>query len=229
MSWLRSAVNKAVDVGGNNPITRTVRNYADTVVHHAGQVVVEGTKVFQDRIGSQNFQSFKFTVKRLEEVSVSCTGLERIQLLRRWSVQLKGIDRLPGILLDDNAKVHVQTHISNEAIDSPRKASLALYYDSDLGGEPMNFREVFLHSQALEGIIMSMVSCRNANCFILFFEMHVTNLKKMFYRVLKSETIFIIVFSSCFNLREDLLVFIYLYIYWKLTNNKKGTKIIVEK
>lgn len=50
MSWIKSAVNKAVEVGGNSNLTRTVRSYADTVVHQAGQVVVEGAKILQDRI-----------------------------------------------------------------------------------------------------------------------------------------------------------------------------------
>lgn len=50
MSWLRSAVNKAVEVGNKNNLTRTVKNYADSVVQHAGQAVAEGAKIFQDRI-----------------------------------------------------------------------------------------------------------------------------------------------------------------------------------
>lgn len=32
------------------------------------------------------------------------------------------------------------------------------YIDSDMGDEPKTFRDVFLHSQALEGITLSMVS-----------------------------------------------------------------------
>lgn len=47
MSWIRSAVNKAVEVGGNNNLSRAVRSYADTVVN---QAVVGGTKLIQDRI-----------------------------------------------------------------------------------------------------------------------------------------------------------------------------------
>lgn len=46
MSWLRSAVSKAVEVGGKNNLTRTVRNYADTV----GHAVAEGAKILQDRM-----------------------------------------------------------------------------------------------------------------------------------------------------------------------------------
>ncbi|KAG2239584.1 hypothetical protein Bca4012_024272 [Brassica carinata] len=40
MSWLRTAVSKAVEV----------KNYADSVVQQAGQAVAEGAKLFQDRI-----------------------------------------------------------------------------------------------------------------------------------------------------------------------------------
>lgn len=50
MAWFRSAVNKAVEVGNKNNLTRTVRNYADSVVQHAGHAVVEGAKILQDRI-----------------------------------------------------------------------------------------------------------------------------------------------------------------------------------
>ncbi|KAL0347257.1 UNVERIFIED_CONTAM: hypothetical protein Scaly_1741700 [Sesamum calycinum] len=150
MSWLRSAVYKAVEVGGNNNLSRAVRSYADTVVNQAGQAVVGGARLFQDR-GARNFQSYRLAVKRLEEVSVSCRGIERVQLLRRWLVALKEIDRL-------NEAVNSE-HLDkfSEMEDAPSRPTVVMYYDPDLGGEPMNFRDVFLHSQALEGITLSLI------------------------------------------------------------------------
>nr|DAD46116.1 TPA_asm: hypothetical protein HUJ06_004346 [Nelumbo nucifera] len=50
MSWLRSAVSKAVEVGGKNNLTRTVRSYADSVVQHTGQAVAKGAELLQDRM-----------------------------------------------------------------------------------------------------------------------------------------------------------------------------------
>ncbi|WOL04753.1 hypothetical protein Cni_G13475 [Canna indica] len=154
MSWLRSAVNKAVEVGGNN-ITRTVKNYADTVVHHAGQAVAGGAKIFQDRMGIGNYKSFKPTVKRLEEAAVSCRGIERVQLLHRWLFALREIERVYGCSTDD--KSHEQAPSSDESSSFPGNVSSILYFDSEEGGEPMNFRDVFLYSQALEGITLSMI------------------------------------------------------------------------
>ncbi|KAL1549482.1 paramyosin-like isoform X1 [Salvia divinorum] len=137
MSWLRSAVNKAVEVGGENSVSRAVRSYAGTVVNTA----VGGSKLILDAAGPRNFQNYKLAVKRLEEVSVSCKGAERVQLLRRWLVSLKQIE------------------ILNEAIDSGPgpKPTVFMYYDPDRGGEPMDFRDVFLQSQALEGITLSFI------------------------------------------------------------------------
>ncbi|XP_042510783.1 uncharacterized protein LOC122086135, partial [Macadamia integrifolia] len=156
MSWLRSAVSKAVEVGGKNNLTRTVRSYADSVVQHAGQAVAEGAKILQDHIGVRNFKSLSHTMKRLEEVSVSCRGLERIYLLRRWLVALKECDGQYGDSHNDKEKVLEQHLDSDEPKDSAR-SPLVMYYDSDLGGEPLNFRDVFLHSHALEGITLSMI------------------------------------------------------------------------
>ncbi|XP_009776887.1 uncharacterized protein [Nicotiana sylvestris] len=152
MSWLRSAMNKAVEVGNNN-LTRTVKNYADSVVQHAGHAVAEGAKILQDRIGNRNFKSFKQTVQRLEEASSSCKGPERVQLMKRWLAALKAIDNMFEVSVEDKEKNNEQQHSSEE----PRKQSLVLYYDSEMGGEPLNFRDVFLYSKALEGISICMI------------------------------------------------------------------------
>lgn len=157
MSWFRSAVSKAVEVGNKNNLTRTVKNYADTVVQQAGQAVAEGAKIFQDRIATRNFKSFKQTVKRLEEASVSCRGPERVQLMRRWLAALQEIEKLSGVPVEEREKDTEQHIPSEEPKGSPRKQSLVLYYDPDIGGEPMNFRDVFLYSQALEGITICMI------------------------------------------------------------------------
>ncbi|CAL9144601.1 unnamed protein product [Musa hybrid cultivar] len=155
MSWLRSAVNKAVEVGGKNNLTRTVKNYADTVVHHAGQAVAGGAKIFQDRMGIQNYRSFKQTVKRLEEAAVSYRGTERVQLLRRWLFALQETERVYGSSIDH--KSLKQTPLFDESNSSHGNVSSILYVDTEVGGEPMNFRDVFLYSQALEGITLSMI------------------------------------------------------------------------
>ncbi|XP_015087434.1 myosin-9-like isoform X1 [Solanum pennellii] len=163
MSWLRSAVSKAVEVGGagNRNISRNLRYYADSVVQQASNAVSGGAKLFLDRSGSRSFQNFKQAVKTLEELSVSCRGIERVQLLRRWLVALKEIERLS---LPLPVSEHVSSPKSIDSIyttdddrNSPREPILVLYYDPDLGGEPMNFRDVFLSSQALEGMILSMI------------------------------------------------------------------------
>lgn len=150
-------MNKAAEVGGKNNLSRTVKNYAGTVVQHAGQAVVGGAKLFQDRISVRNPNSFKLAVRRLEEVALSVRGMERVQALRRWLVAIKEIDK------DLKSSVHIgernneQVHTSDDGNASPRKASLVLFYDPDSGDEPMNFRDVFLQSQALENIATSMI------------------------------------------------------------------------
>ncbi|KAL6987517.1 hypothetical protein U1Q18_013261 [Sarracenia purpurea var. burkii] len=106
---------------------------------------------------ARNFQSFKHAVKRLEEVSVSCRGIERVQLLRRWLVALKEIERISADSSEISGKNSERLLMSDESKGSPRKPTLVLYYDADLGVKPMNFLDVFLHSQALEGMTLSMI------------------------------------------------------------------------
>lgn len=156
-SWLRNAVNKAVEVGNKNNLTRTVKNYADTVVHQAGQAVAEGAKILQDRIGVRNFKSVNQTIRRLEEAALTCRGPERVMLLRRWLAVLKEVEKLYGLLSEDKEKLKEQLDAFDEAKDGLRKPSMVLYYDTDFGGEPLNFRDVFLQSQALEAITVSMI------------------------------------------------------------------------
>ncbi|EEF37340.1 myosin-11 [Ricinus communis] len=154
MSWLRAAVHRAVEAGGKTTsLTRTVRNYADSVVLHAGNAVAEGAKIIQHRLGAGNSKSFRLTVKRLEEVSVSCRGIERVQLLRRWLVALKEIERLSSSAFSDNNSD--DQILSDESKDSPRKPTMIYYVDPELG--TMNFHNLFLYSQALEGITLSMI------------------------------------------------------------------------
>uniref|UniRef100_A0A6N2LZG1 Uncharacterized protein n=1 Tax=Salix viminalis TaxID=40686 RepID=A0A6N2LZG1_SALVM len=159
MSWLRSAVNKAVEAGNKNNLTRAVKNYADSVVQQAGQAVAEGAKILQDRIGNRNYKSAKQTAKRLEEVAISCHGLERVLLLRRWLVVLKQFNKLSGGFAEDKQTPVEQNVDPDESKGSPRNRTLpmVLYYDSDVGGEPLTFWDVFLLSQALEGITTSMI------------------------------------------------------------------------
>ncbi|KAK4431199.1 hypothetical protein Salat_0882000 [Sesamum alatum] len=157
MSWLRSAVNKAVEVGNKNNLTRTVKNYADSVVHQAGQAVAEGAKLLQDRIGGRNIKSFKQTVRRLEEASISCRGRERAELMRRWLAVLKESEKSYGITFEDKDKNNEQHQLVEEPKESARRQSMVLYWDPDMGGEPLTFRDVFLCSQALEGISICMI------------------------------------------------------------------------
>ncbi|CAN7068298.1 hypothetical protein IGI04_041502 [Brassica rapa subsp. trilocularis] len=154
MSWLRTAVNKAVEVGNRKNITRTVKNYADSVVQQAGQAVAEGAKLFQDRIRVGAYKSVNQTIQRLEEAAVSFRGHERALLITRWLSVLKEIDKAIGT---SSVKDKDVTSEEQFASDEAKRREWVLYYDPDIGGQPLNFRDVFLQSQALEGIVLSMI------------------------------------------------------------------------
>lgn len=148
MSWLRSAVNKAVEAGNKNNLTRTVRNYADSVVQHAGQAVAEGAKRFQDRLviflflvqrnklefkckilwcslidlqGSRSFRSVKKSIQRLEEAAVSCRGAERGEILKRWVILLKEVERLKLSQSEDKESTPEQNSGASEDVNDIRK------------------------------------------------------------------------------------------------------------
>lgn len=74
--------------------------------------------------GPRNLKSFKHTLKQLEEMSVSCRGVERIQLLRRWLVALKEIERLSLGSNDHNEKNPEERLTFDDSKDSPRKPTM---------------------------------------------------------------------------------------------------------
>lgn len=89
----------------------------------------------------------KVTAKRLEEAALSYRGEERVQLLGRWLVALKETHRAVAAMREP------------QRADDPNQALpvLDLYVDYESGAEPMNFLHVFLYSQALECVILSMI------------------------------------------------------------------------
>ncbi|KAF3636560.1 putative centromere-associated protein E-like isoform X2 [Capsicum annuum] len=215
MSWFKSAMSKAVEVGNKNNLTRTVKNYADSVVQQAGQAVAEGAKILQDRIGNRNFKSFKQTVKRLEEASVSCRGPERVQLMKRWLAVLKEIEKRTEVSSEDKEKISEHQYPSEEIKENPRKQCMVLYYDAELGGEPMYFGDVFLYSQALEGITISMIleapNEEEVSLLLELFGLCLTGGKEVHYAIVSSIQDLAKAFSSYQDevlvKREELLQF----------------------
>ncbi|KAD5961781.1 hypothetical protein E3N88_13254 [Mikania micrantha] len=147
MAWLRSAMQKAAEVGGRSSLGDAVRS-------HTGYSAIRSANAFSRAL---NIKSYKEAVRRLEEISVSSRGEERVQLLRRWLVSLREIESLTAGLAENDGKILNETYTSIDKNDSPGKSDVVLYYDQDLGVSPVNFLDVFLHSQALEGITVSMI------------------------------------------------------------------------
>ncbi|KAK9068495.1 hypothetical protein SSX86_012609 [Deinandra increscens subsp. villosa] len=156
MSWIRSAMNKAAEVPGGAIFKAAVRTYTDSVVQHAGYSVAGVANIFQDRTAPQNFSD---AARRLEEVSVSCEGEERVRLLKKLLFALRESEKLNGSPVESCGKTSEDPHSLSDknASSSPGKPDMILYYDPDLGSVPMNFRDVFLQSQALEGMTMSVI------------------------------------------------------------------------
>ncbi|RLN17234.1 GRIP and coiled-coil domain-containing protein C27D7.02c-like [Panicum miliaceum] len=178
MSWLRSAVHRAVEASGGRSslLTRTVRTSLDTVVHHAGQAVAGGARLI---IGSRNYKSVKVTAKRLEEAALSYKGEERAQLLRRWRVALKENQRAAAAVLRE----------PQFGDDRDQAAPLLdLYVDYESGGELMNFFHVFLYSHALECVVLSMLTSMQAtyNAIVLHYRMCLSGGKDVHNALLSS-------------------------------------------
>lgn len=64
-------------------------------------------------------------MKRLEEASVSCKGIERVLMLRRWLAALKGVERVPAFYLVKDSRDQLNF---DEAKDSVRRPTLVCYY-----------------------------------------------------------------------------------------------------
>ncbi|KAI3743399.1 hypothetical protein L1987_61108 [Smallanthus sonchifolius] len=167
MAWIRSAINKAAEVPGGAIFRAAVRSYTDSVVQHAGYSVSGAASIFQDRIAPQNIQSFSDAAKRLEEVSVSCKGEERIQLLKEWLFALRESAKLNGSPVENYGKRSEDPHALSDKNVTSGKSAMILCHDPDLGSVPTNFHDVFLQSQALEGMTMSMFIFQyHISCFV---------------------------------------------------------------
>ncbi|CAD6203152.1 unnamed protein product [Miscanthus lutarioriparius] len=103
--------------------------------------------LFPHRKGNRNYKSVKVAAKRLEEAALTYKGDERVQLLRRWLVALK------------------ETQRATKAVREPQLGDntdqtaplLDLYIDYESSAEPRNFLHVFLYSQALECVVLSLI------------------------------------------------------------------------
>lgn len=73
----------------------------------------------------RNYKSFKQTMRRLEEAALSCRGEERAQLLRRWLVALKEIERTSRGAVDNRGAEPVQS--SDEPNSPPKSVAMVSF------------------------------------------------------------------------------------------------------
>jgi hypothetical protein len=118
----------------------------------------------------------KLTANRLEDAALSYRGEERVQLLHRWLVAFKETQRAgagvqdPQAGDDPNQAAALLVNISacwlvSRAFLNCIAGSCGadacvlqdLYVDYESESEPMNFFHVFLYSQALECVVLSVV------------------------------------------------------------------------
>lgn len=168
MAWLRSAFHRAADgsrnlAGGAGGGVGRARNFVNT----AGAAVA---KAVLERTGEKYHNNFKHAVRRLDEVSLNARGEERSQALARWLGALKDLDRDAKLLAEKAEKIsekndgspsnpsspHVEQEIDEET-GQPSRVTMVLFYDQDISSAPLTFRDVFLRSNALENITVSLI------------------------------------------------------------------------
>ena len=79
---------------------------------------------------ARNFRSIEQTVKRLEEAAISYRGPERVQLLRRWLIVLKEIEKLSAALAEGKDKTLEDHLATDEAKENLKKPSLVSNHPS---------------------------------------------------------------------------------------------------
>eukprot|EP00245_Coleochaete_scutata_P003826 TRINITY_DN1577_c0_g1_i1.p1 TRINITY_DN1577_c0_g1~~TRINITY_DN1577_c0_g1_i1.p1 ORF type:complete len:757 (-),score=221.17 TRINITY_DN1577_c0_g1_i1:983-3253(-) len=163
MSWLRSALNKASEIGGKSlppAILRTGRSFAGSVYQTTGHAIAGGAKIVQDRLSGRRYNDFKHAVRKLDEVALNARGEERYQALARWLGALKDINREAERAASSERRASGTDYAEVDEEGSspqPSRASLVLFYDSDISNESLTFRDVFLRSHALENIVTSLI------------------------------------------------------------------------
>eukprot|EP00271_Cylindrocystis_brebissonii_P016491 TRINITY_DN4014_c0_g2_i1.p1 TRINITY_DN4014_c0_g2~~TRINITY_DN4014_c0_g2_i1.p1 ORF type:complete len:859 (-),score=275.83 TRINITY_DN4014_c0_g2_i1:1017-3593(-) len=205
MSWLRGALQRAAD-GSKSNLGRA-RTFAGSVVLNAGTAVGRAKAVLERaNLSGKSYNNFHHAVRRLDEVSLSARGAERVQALARWLGALRELDRGAGAgearralsqgvapegegegaaegeegISDPSARSGAakeegaaprtgSTGAEQEGGEdkggtqqssgesSSRGVSTVLFYDPELSSEALTFRDVFLRSNALQNITVSLI------------------------------------------------------------------------